>query len=247
MKISTITSGNKGGTGKTTISLLLTLASNYAGIPALHIDTSSEGGAGTILLGAKPGPYLRDFFEGRASILESINIYTLELGDEEFDFYILLNSGCLPKIRLESFFTCLRSLERYFELVIIDLPAYQDLWYEQFSMLSDVVVKVTEPSPASLTAVFSAWPRLNDEASIDVIYVLNQPRFYSMSVVKLYEERLKQSVGEERVVVIPYDYAASRLAPENIEVALLNLSEKFQDALITLTQKLLRPKVKIKT
>jgi len=239
MKIATVTSGNKGGTGKTTISLILTLATNYAGIPSLHVDASSEGGAGTLLLGAKPGPYLRDYLNGKASLDESISVYTLDINGEKFDFYMVLNSGNLPRVDLERLFNDLRRLDDYLELVVIDLPAYQDPWYEAFSRLSDAVIKVAEPSPHSLTAVFSAWPPLGLASGTPTIYVLNQPRYYPVNVVETYESRLRDSVGDENVITVPYDYAASRLAPENIEAALLNLSDDFQEAIVKIGQKLL--------
>ena len=234
------TSGHKGGTGKTTLSSLLALGCSAAGYRALLVDASSEGGATTALLGGAPGPYLRDVLEGRAQLIKAIQVYSLPLG-EGAELYMLPNRGPLPPVDLSSFMKQLRRLaDRYFDLVIIDLPAYQDPWYEEFHQGSDVVVKVVEPNPAAVAAGVAAWPPGVGDGDPLVVYALNQPRPYPKSVVREILQDLRRRFGEEAVVVIPYDYAASRLCPEMLAQVLSHVSEKFQDALYELAQRIIK-------
>lgn len=241
--ITCFTSGSKGGTGKTTLSSLLALGCSAAGYRALLVDACSEGGATTSLLGGAPGPYLRDVLEGSAQLVEAVQVYSLPLGEEELDFYLLPNRGPLPSVSLEGFVEQLRRLaDKYFDLVLIDMPAYQDPWYEEFLQRSDVVVKVVEPNPAAVAAGIVAWPPGVGDGDPLVVYALNQPRPYPKSVVKEYLDDLRRRFGKEAVVTVPYDYAASRVSPEMLGQVLSHVSDEFQDALYELAQRIIRPR-----
>lgn len=235
------TSGSKGGTGKTTLSSLLALGYSAAGYRVLLVDVGSEGGATTALLGGAPGPYLRDVLEGGAKLEDAVQAYSLPLEEGELDFYLLPNRGPLPTVALGDFLGRLRRLaEKYFDLMLIDLPAYQDPWYEEFLQGSDAVVKVVEPNPAAVAAGIVAWPPGVGDGDPLVIYVLNQPRVYPKSVVSEFLEDLRRRFGDESVVLVPYDYAASRLCPELLGQVLSRVSDELQDALYEIAQKITR-------
>ncbi|RLG87931.1 MAG: hypothetical protein DRO18_02420, partial [Thermoprotei archaeon] len=183
MKIATFTSGGKGGTGKTTISSLLILGMSKLGIRVLLIDASSEGGASRLLLGNPEPPYLRDVFSGNTRLGDAIGLFEIE---GYTDFYMLPNIGFLPRIELPQFFLELRRYRKFFDVVIVDLPAFQDSWYNGFALNSDVVVKVAEPNHSSFAACLQSPPNNGN-----IIYVLNQPRLYPPRITRKYREELQ--------------------------------------------------------
>ncbi|RLE63054.1 MAG: hypothetical protein DRJ38_08480 [Thermoprotei archaeon] len=233
MKIATFTSGGKGGTGKTTLSSLLILGMSKSGIRTLLIDASSEGGASRLLLGNPEPPYLRDVFDGKTRLGDAIGLFEIT---NYCEFYMLPNIGVLPRVDLREFFLELRRFGKFFDLVIVDLPAFQDSWYHGFSLNSDIVVKVAEPNHSSFAACLQSPPENGN-----IVYVLNQPRIYPPSVTRKYRENLEAKTGSE-VLVFPYEPAVTILNPSNAEKVLSKISPKFQDSLLKLGFRLAKPK-----
>jgi len=239
MKIASFTSGGKGGTGKTTISSLLTIGLAISGYRVLIVDASWEGGASRLLLGNFPPPYLRDVLTGNNGVEESILKCKIELPKiGEIHFYIIPNLGLLPRIDLSHFVQRIKRFEKYFDFVIFDLPAYQDKWFESFLMYSDYIVKVAEPNLMSFSALASIPDYDNP-----VVYVLNQPRFYSKNHVKQFVEDVTEKFSPH-VYVFPYEPVIPMLSPANAGVVLSSLSKEFQDSLFRLGSFLVKPKVK---
>jgi len=225
---------------------MLTIGLSIARVRVLLVDVSTEGGAGVLLFGTPPAPHLRDVLAGKVRLPRAVGIYAVEYEGEDYEFGFVSNRGQLPRVELDPLFSELKRLEgRYFDVIIIDLPAYQDPWYEGFVKRSEVVVKVVEPNPAAIGAAVRAWPPEMGDGSAVVLYAVNHPRPYLRSVTERYLRELRRRFGDEAVLAIPYDYAASRLAPETLSQALLLVKEPFQDALLRLAQRIIRPRVKV--
>ena len=220
--LATFTSGGKGGTGKTTLSTMLTLALALYGKEVLLVDCSSEGGAARLLLGEPSPPYFRDALEGKCSLYDTIEWCEVELGSKAVSFYLVPNVGPLPRVDLSAFFEPhLKIFEEHLDAVIFDLPAYQDPWYVGFAELSDVVVKVAEPNHTSFAGAASAYPQSNPSEKL-VVFALNQPRPYSPRWIKAFEEMARQHA--HAVLVFPYRPELQYLNPERVgPVFLLSL------------------------
>ena len=235
-----VTSNGKGGTGKTTISTILTLGLNIAGISTLLIDTSSEGGSSSLLLGQPPPPFLRDVLSGKASLIESIGVYRLALEGQNIEFFMLPNRGPLPDIsNIDRLFNNLDRLRDVFNIIFFDLPAFQGNGiYSDFIEHSNIVLKVVEPNIVAINAVLQLKTQARE------IYVLNCPRPYPSKVISRYKKLLEERVGEENVIHVEYDYAASRLSHENLNKVLSHLSDSFQSSLYLIAKNILKPKLK---
>ncbi|MEM4804774.1 MAG: hypothetical protein QXX25_01710, partial [Thermofilaceae archaeon] len=140
-------SGSKGGTGKTTlaVSLSVTAASS---VPTLLVDASSEGGATAYLLGDTPPPYLRD--DPDASLRE--------VEHDTFRLTVAVNRG--PLRSPEQVINSLRTWSQRYTLVLVDIPALTDVdaveRYLPLILEADSILVVTEPNPASLeSALFT--------------------------------------------------------------------------------------------
>jgi len=221
-------SGSKGGTGKTTISVSLSLLCS-ARVNTLLVDASAEGGATSYLLGDCPGPYLS---QDPARSLRKIAI-----DEADVRLAVAVNRG--PLLNPELVARHIAEWGRSFQLTLIDLPALTDFdaikRYMPFFELADTVLVVTEPSPASLEAsLYTFGPKR-------VIIALNQPRPYVKSVVEHYRRVVEWFCKQHgyNYVVVPYDAAMARLTPSSLRV-IMYTSDEYDAALVKLAQLLLR-------
>lgn len=219
-------SGSKGGTGKTTLAVCLSVVVGAA-VPTLLVDASSEGGATAYLVGDTPPPYLRD---DPSRSLRQVENDSLRLT-------IAVNRGPLvnPQLVAEH----VQSWSMAYSLVIVDLPALTDAdvveRYMVLLKLADVVLAVTEPSPAAMEA---ALYRFRGKR---VIVALNQPRPYPTAVVNHYTSVIRvfcRNAGCDYVVV-PYEPAISRLGPSTLRI-INYTSDEFDAAIMRLARLLLR-------
>lgn len=219
-------SGSKGGTGKTTLSISISVAASGS-VRTLLVDASSEGGATSYLLGDAPPPYLRDDPEGSLRQLEY----------ERLQLTVAVNRGPLrdPGRVAEA----LREWRRRFPLVVVDVPALTDhnavdRYYPIFEGAEGVII-VTEPNPAATDALFYTF------GGRRVVVVLNCPRPYPKIVVDSYAKVVAAWCRRSGAdyVVIPYEPAVSRLTSSTLRV-LNYTSPEFDSAIAKLVGLLLR-------
>lgn len=221
-------SGSKGGTGKTTLAVALSVTA-AASVPTLLIDASSEGGATAYLLGDSPPPYLREDPEASLRQVEH----------DAFKLTVAVNRG--PLNEPERVAKALRSWSRRYTLVIVDIPALTDVdavdRYLPIILEADSILVVTEPNSASIESALYTFTGKR------VTVALNCPRPYPKSAVDYYSKAIAywcKRAGADYVVV-PYEPAVSRLGPGTLRV-LNYTSGEFDAAIAKLAQLLLRKK-----
>jgi len=219
-------SGSKGGTGKTTLAVSLSLAVGLSA-EVLLVDASAEGGATAYLLGDCPGPYLCEDPDGSLRRVEA----------DELRLTLAVNRG--PLLQPETVAERVASWSERYQLVVIDQPALTDVdaveRYMPLLKLADTVLIVTEPNPASIEASLYRF------GGKRVVVALNQPRPYPKTVVEHYRrvvEHFCRRHGYE-YVLIPYEPAVSRLGPSVLKVYRYT-SEEYDSAIAKLANVLLR-------
>lgn len=224
--IATTFSGSKGGTGKTTLAICLSVVAGGAA-PTLLVDASSEGGATAYLLGDVPPPYLCD---DPSRSLRRVESNSLQLT-------VAVNRGPItdPHLVAEQ----VQSWSKSFDFVFVDLPALTDVEaverYMALLRLADAVLVVVEPNPAATEAALFKFSEKK------VIVALNQPRPYPLAVVNHYSSVIKVFCRNAgcNYVVIPYEPAISRLSPSTLRVVNFT-SDEFDTAIMRLARLLMR-------
>ena len=219
-------SGSKGGTGKTALAVSLSIMASGS-LRSLLVDASAEGGVTAYVFGDAPGPYLSEDPEG--------SLRSVSLGDIRLT--VAVNRG--PLLWPERVAAKVREWAESHALTIVDLPALTDVdaveRYMPLLELTDAVLIVAEPNPASLEA---SLYRFGEKR---VVVALNQPRPYPKSLVDHYARVVAswcKSAGAEYVVV-PYEPAVSRMGPGLLRVFDFTSSE-FDAAVAKLIHLLLR-------
>ncbi len=224
-----LTSGCKGGTGKSTISVLLTILYAGVGKRVILVDTGVQGNSSHMILNMPPPPYLRDVLH-KGSITEAILKCEVALKDRNLSFYLIPNSGELQEISTGVIEKAFKKIGSFFDIAILDIPAYQNEEYNLFIDACDIAVLVYNPNSIVIRSVSKAYV-----GKCRVIPLLNKD---------LGIEKYKNLVGEfhVRYLVIPFDPHLPLLSPENLTTVLLNLSRRTQESLVELALEILKPK-----
>ncbi|RLF09029.1 MAG: hypothetical protein DRJ98_08775, partial [Thermoprotei archaeon] len=154
MMIVAFTSGSKGGTGKSTLSTLCTilLSAVLTNKKILLIDFGEYGNSTRMILKHPEPPFLRDFLKGD---LRAIGRYRVKVGRIESRFFMIPNIGKVHSI--ENLPKLLSRIEKVFNYIICDIPAYQNSLYDSLIDISDMVVLVTTPTKISVEAIKRAY------------------------------------------------------------------------------------------
>ena len=224
--IVSFSSGGKGGTGKSTLSLITAVALAVAGKDVLLIDTSSEGGVTRLLLENPEPPFFRDILRRKATWYETILSLSLRITKYQVEFDFIPNLGNLPE---SSYIRWISYTIEFYDYVILDLPAFQDVrTYHPLLKLSNLNILVSDPSVASVHAVISA-PRLSR-----TVGVLN--KFDGNARAKLELEQVF-----DPLFIIPYDPALPALSPTTIHLVFAYLSKSFQKEFLKFIYFILNP------
>uniref|UniRef100_A0A7J3X7M5 ParA family protein n=1 Tax=Thermofilum pendens TaxID=2269 RepID=A0A7J3X7M5_THEPE len=226
-------SGSKGGTGKTTLAVCVSVVTS-AVMSTLLVDASAEGGATAYLLGDAPPPYLREDPERSLRRVDA----------EGLKMFIAVNRGALTDV--EAVARAVGAWASRFDFVVLDIPALTDVdaveRYMPLLRLADTILVVTEPNPAALEASLYTF------GGKRVVVALNSPRPYPKTVVDHYARvvasfcrRASEKGVSADYVLVPYDPAVSRLGPSTFK-ALNYTSEGFDSAVMQLVVLLLRKK-----
>ncbi|RLE73290.1 MAG: hypothetical protein DRJ37_00705 [Thermoprotei archaeon] len=224
-----LTSGCKGGTGKSTISILLTVLYAGVGKRVILVDTGVQGNSSHMILSAPPPPYLRDVLH-KGSITEAILKCEVALKDRNLSFYLIPNNGDLQGISIGIVEKAFKKIENFFDIAILDIPAYQNGEYNLFIDVCDIAILVYNPNSIAIRSVSKAYV-----GKCRIIPLLNKD---------LGIEKYRSLVGEfhDKYLVMPFDPYLPLLSPENLTTVLLNLSRKTQESLVELALEILKPK-----
>ncbi|RLE90589.1 MAG: hypothetical protein DRN04_14720, partial [Thermoprotei archaeon] len=109
------TSGSKGGTGKSTLSVLTTilLSAVLDGKKILLIDFGEHGNSTRMILKHPEPPFLTDFLKGN---IKAIGRYRLKIGRIESKFFMIPNLGKIQK--LSNIEIMLKKISRIFDYII---------------------------------------------------------------------------------------------------------------------------------
>jgi cellulose biosynthesis protein BcsQ len=215
-------SGSKGGVGKTTLAIALSIVLS-PNVRTLLVDASSEGGATSYLLGDAPPPYL--------SQDPALSLRRVELFDG-VQVFMTVNRGAIDPNRVAEFVRGIGLNE--FDIVIIDLPALTDIEtmrrYLPIFYIADTILSVVEPSQPSILSL----KRFGEKR---VVVALNVPRPLPFVAVDMYR-RIVESFARRHgygFVLVPYEPAITRLSPATVNV-LNYTSPSFDKAIASLAR-----------
>ena len=220
-----LTSGCKGGTGKSTLAVLLTILYSGAGKRTILIDTGAGGNSSHIIITNPPPPYLRNIINDGDAI-EAIIKCELSIKDKTVDFYLIPNDGPLGSVNNNSVRKLLKSIEKFFDIAIFDLPAYQNGEYNSFVDNCDIVLLIYNPSDFIIKAVSKCYT-----GNRIVIPVLNKHlgiEKYLANIRKMHNS----------VFTIPFDPYLSIMNPGNLSNVLARISSQVQKNLVELALKI---------
>ncbi|WP_191118524.1 ParA family protein [Infirmifilum uzonense] len=211
-------SGSKGGVGKTTLAIALSIVLS----PSLLVDASSEGGATSYLLGDAPPPYLS---QDPAGSLRRVELF------DGVPLFMAVNRGAIDPGRVAEF---VRGLNE-FDIIIIDLPALTDIEtmrrYLPLFYIADTILSVVEPTQPS---ILTGLKRFGEKR---VVVALNVPRPLPGVAVDTYR-RIVESFARRHgygFVLVPYEPAITRLSPATVNV-LNYTSPSFDKAIASLAR-----------
>ena len=210
-RVITIASG-KGGVGKTNLTVNLAIALKKLGINILIIDADLGLSNVEVLLGTSPKYTVKDVLDGKKEIMSII---------EEGPFGVKFISGGSGMVDLanldeERLFRIIESAEtinKYFDIVLIDTGAGISKNVMEFVMMSDEVIVITTPEPTSITdayAIIKAIVTRDFDHKINILVNRAQNKneadeiFYKLNgVIKRFLQRKVEYIGyiEENGIV----------------------------------------------
>jgi hypothetical protein len=207
-------SGSKGGVGKTTIAISMSIVTTLQGVPTLLVDTSMDGSATFYLLGnsAEP-PFLSDLdlLDG-ASIRSALRRVPIVEGAA---LTVAVNGGQRSPRNVRALAETLKGLAE-FPFIVVDVPTLAEreavLRYYPLYEAADVIVAVAEPSTVSIRSAVMTFRGKR------VVAALNCPRPYTPLFVDLYRKYMDAVYRSYGIpyVVIPYSKVIGLLGGDTI-------------------------------
>lgn len=156
MTVVTVSSGIRGGVGKSMLATVLGYTLNYLGSPTLVVDV---GGGSTryVLPEDVPPPYTRDLPRTYNAIVQTTIVTRVarkgllrrsNTVEKKTAFFITPEVRELTNSEIDGVIGVIPSLEDYFDYVIIDMPAVSNRYYWRFLDVTDVQVVCLVPDRA---------------------------------------------------------------------------------------------------
>ncbi|AFK86808.1 MULTISPECIES: MinD/ParA family ATP-binding protein [Thermoanaerobacterium] len=169
-RVITVT-GGKGGTGKTCISVNLSIALKKLGYKVLIVDADIGFSNAEIELGVVSNYTLYDVLYGNKKIVDVINdgpvgVKFISTGGN-FD---LVNGD----IDLNVFFNNIKILDNYFDYIIVDTGAGVNKTVKSFIDMSDDVIIVTTPEPTAIMDAYILIKTINDLSDKNLYLIVNK-------------------------------------------------------------------------
>jgi len=169
-RVITVT-GGKGGTGKTCISVNLSIALRKLGYNVLIIDADIGFSNAEIELGVISKFTLYDVLYGNKKIIDVINdgpigVKFISTGGN-FD---LINGD----IDLNVFFNNINILDNYFDYIIVDTGAGINKTVKGFIDMSDDVVVVTTPEPTAIMDAYILIKSIQELSDKNLYLIVNK-------------------------------------------------------------------------
>lgn len=232
-----ITSLSKGGTGKSTLASLMTLALGLAESRVLLIDMGEEGSSSSMLLKRPEPPFLKAVLEGETRFEDAVGLFEIDIAfrrkSARASFYMLPNMGELPIFdsNLEMFMEELEGARDNLDVTLIDLPAFQGSDFMKIIDGSDIVMLVVEPGSAR--SVAGAAKR---KIRGDVLPILNK-YVRGSAVSKAAYDYLLSRYGE--CLVVPLDPALALMSSSTIRYVLGNIQRETEDVLVEMLSRVM--------
>jgi len=239
--IVTISSGIRGGVGKSVLATVLGYTLNYLESPTLVVDV---GGGSTrfVLPGDVAPPYTRDLPRDYNAIVQTTITLKVErrrifrkpeVEERTVPFYLTPEVRELSDEEIDEVVGAIPGLEDYFDYVIIDMPAVSNRHYWRFLDVTDVQVVCLVPERAAYEAIIAT----NEVRAPAVIAVMNKfdrersTHGEALDAVKQYFSRWPGS----RVVTVPFDPQLAMVAAYGLEYLVkASLAESTTDAITSL-------------
>ena len=160
--IVSLTSGVRGGVGKSVVGVLLTYSLNYLGHSTLLVDAG--GGSTRYVIDAPEPPYTRELSDTYNAILsvrfsfkkEKKRLFRKKVEEEKFiDFYLTPEVRHLKEEEIDKLLVVLPELKDYFDFIVLDLPAISADYYWKLPSASDLNIVVLTPEKTVYEQVFS--------------------------------------------------------------------------------------------
>jgi len=255
-----VITSTKGGVGKTTIAVNMSILLGIAGRRVLILDMG-EGGASSRLLNPEDiRASLAEFILGKASIVTSIavpDIARVELRGEEIDMDLFVIPPSSPSTNPITLHTALSKagadglrrlwdnlsiLRDYIDVIVVDLPTYYPVFNPIFALLDrgDRVLVVSTPDYACIDALSKFYyETLSKLLSTTPVVVLNM--CYSKDAEIRYTKELKRIFTDSPIFTLPWDPSVRIPAnPHNIKYILSRVSDRYLSSLVEMTLYLLR-------
>lgn len=215
-------SGSKGGTGKTTLSMLASVLLKSKGKRVLVIDLGEMGNITTLMAGSVEPPFFVDYLQdeetywGDVIVETSSGFYLAPAPPKLESRHVLEIFGKAEKVG-RRFGEFVNAALGHVDYIIIDFPALPTLHYRYFidSGAVDTLCLIVNPDPLSFAAAKKAYT-----GNAFVIPVLN--KYHPVS--KFWLDTVREHFGS--AYLVPFDVTLSFLMRETTEWVIRNIDNK---------------------
>ena len=216
-----ITSGIRGGVGKSVIATILAYVLNFLGRYALVVDVG--GGSTRYVVDAASPPFTRELGtrEDKLSIIlrrkftyriEEGRLFKRKVEEREVEVYLMPEIRELDAQEVEGVAAALPEVAQYFDFTIVDMPAVSGAHYWRLLDVADLEVLCLVPERAFYEQIL-ATARTKEP----LIVLLNK---FDEKIPghKEVERGLVKNYGEDKVLTVPYDPVLEQLGDYGLPI-----------------------------